>query len=238
VAETGLPIVSSTAKYGQALISFVPVAWRTAASMYFGGIMAVFIGYMNRMCAAVVVLHALGLDENASPRKQQRLGVLFLGVLVTSVLIAGATYLFVCYDVGETLSGGSIEGWWRNVFSWTAEGGLRAWASGRVLQTKPELVWYILYGAVAAMLLQWLCSFSVKWPIHPLGLLLIDTWTGGVVWFSVFVGWLLKALVMKYGGPRAYTRARGLFLGLILGEVAASAIWTLINALMLTAELS
>jgi hypothetical protein len=238
VAETGLPIVSSTAKYGMTLINFVPVAWRTAASMYFGGIMAVFIGYMNRMCAAVVVLHALGLDEKASPRKQQRLGMLFLGVLVASLVIAGATYLVVCYDVGETLAGNSIEGWWRNVFTWTAEGGLRAWDSGRVLQTKPELVWYILYGAVAAMLLQWLCSFSVKWPIHPLGLLLINTWTGGVVWFSVFVGWLLKALVMKYGGPRAYTRARGLFLGLIIGEVAASAIWTLINALMLTAEVS
>ena len=44
-----------------------------------------------------------------------------------------------------------------------------------------------------AGLLQWLCSFSVKWPFHPLGLLLISTWTGAAVWFSVFVGcWLLN----------------------------------------------
>jgi hypothetical protein len=236
VAETGLPIVSSTAYYGLKLIEIVPVAWRTASSMYFAGIMAVFVGYMNRMCAAVVVLHALGLDEKASPRKQQRLGFLFLGVLVVSFVIAGATYLYVGYTVGETITGGNIVGWWRGIFPWTAEGSLSAWGSGKILNTKPELSWFILYGAAAAFLMQWLCAFSVKWPFHPLGLLLIATWTGSAVWFSVFVGWLLKVLVMKYGGPRVYTRARGIFLGLIVGQVAASAIWTLINALLLVSE--
>jgi hypothetical protein len=233
VAETGLPIVSSTAYYGLKLLEIVPVAWRTASSMYFAGIMAVFVGYMNRICAATVVLHALGLDEKASPRKQQRLGLLFLGLLVASFVIAGATYLAVGYSVGETISGGNIVGWWRTIFSWTAERSLSSWGSGRIVDTKPELSWFILYGAAAAFLMQWLCAFSVKWPLHPLGLLLISTWTGSAVWFSVCVGWLIKTLVMKYGGPRIYTRARGLFLGLILGEVAAGAIWTLINAFLL-----
>ena len=236
VAETGLPVVSSTARYGMQLIKFVPVAWRTAASMYFGGIMAVFIGYMNRTCASVVVLHALGLDPKASPRKQQRLGMLFLGVLVASVVIAGATYLVVAYNIGETLAGENIEAWWRGVFNWTSEKSLVAWDTGRIMHSKPELSWFILYGAAAALLLQWLCSFSVKWPFHPLGLLLIATWTGSAVWFSVFVGWLLKTLVIKYGGARSYTRARGLFLGLVLGEVTGIVIWTVINAVLLAKE--
>jgi hypothetical protein len=236
VAETGLPIVSSTAHYGMNLISLVPVAWRTASSMYFAGIMAVFVGYMNRMCAATFVLHALGLDEKADARKHVRLGGVFLGVLVASVVIAGATYLVVGYNVGETISGGNIVPWWRGIFPWTAEGSLRAWGSGKILNTKPELAWFILYGALLAGLLQWLCSFSVKWPFHPLGLLLIATWTGSAVWFSVFVGWVLKTLVMKYGGARSYARARSLFLGLILGEVTGVAIWTLINAVLLATE--
>ena len=236
VAETGLPVVSSTAHYGLKLIAIVPVAWRTASSMYFAGIMAVFVGYMNRMCAATVVLHALGLDEKASPRKQQRLGMLFLGVLVASFIIAGATYLVVGYKVGETITGANIVPWWRGILPWTAEGSLSAWGSGKILDTKPQLSWFILYGTLATLLLQWLCTLSVKWPIHPLGLLLIATWTGNTVWFSVFVGWLLKTLVIKYGGARSYARARGLFLGLILGEVAAIAIWTILNALLLAAE--
>ncbi|MDP6490595.1 MAG: hypothetical protein QGG69_02350 [Kiritimatiellia bacterium] len=236
VAETGLPIVSSTAYYGNTLIALVPVAWRTAASMYFAGIMAVFVGYMNRMCAATVVLHALGLDEKAGARKHVRLGVLFLGVLVASCVIAGATYLVVGYEVGETISGDNIVGWWRGVFPWTAEGALKAWGSGKILNTKPALAWFILYGALLAGLMQWLCSFSVKWPFHPLGLLLIATWTGNTVWFSVFVGWLLKTLVMKYGGARNYARGRSLFLGLILGEVTGITVWTLINAALLASE--
>jgi len=236
VAETGLPVVSSTAKYGLKLIAIVPVAWRTASSMYFAGIMAVVIGYMNRMCAATFALHALGLDEEASPRKQQRLGMLFLGVLAASFVIAGATYLVVGYKVGHTLTGESIEGWWRGILPWTAEGSLSAWGSGRILSSKPELSWFILYGTLLTFLLQWLCAFSVKWPIHPLGLLLISTWTGNLVWFSVFIGWLLKILVMKYSGGRGYTRARGFFVGIILGDVSARAIWALLNAMMLTAE--
>ena len=238
VAETGMPVVSSTAYYGLKLIAIVPVAWRTASSMYFAGIMAVVVGYMNRVCAATVVLHALGLDEKASPRRQQRLGMLFLGVLAASFIIAGATYLVVGYKVGETLSGDSIVSWWRGILPWTAEGSLSAWGSGKILDAKPQLSWFILYGTLLTLLLQWLCAFSVKWPIHPLGFLLIATWTGNTVWFSVFVGWLLKTLVMKYGGGRGYTRARGLFLGLILGEVSAKAIWALLNAIMLAAEAS
>jgi len=89
---------------------------------------------------------------------------------------------------------------------------------------------------VLAGLLQWLCAFSAKWPIHPLGVLLIGTWTGSTVWFSVFIGWMLKRSVMEYGGVRIYRRARGFFLGLILGEVAGTAVWTLINATLLAAE--
>jgi hypothetical protein len=234
VAETGLPIVSSTAYYGLTLINLVPVAWRTATSMYFSGIMAVFVGYMNRVCAATVVLHALGLDEKADARKHVRLGFLFLGVLVASVLIAGDTYLYVGYTFERSFDGyGSIVGWWRGIYAWTAEGGLSTWSAEKIVNTKPHLAWYILVGMVLAGGFQWLCAVSPKWPLHPLGLLLIGTWTGHRVWFSVMIGWMLKTLVVRYGGARAYTRARGVFLGLIIGEVLAAAFWGVLRAVLL-----
>ena len=47
--------------------------------------------------------------------------------------------------------------------------------------------------------------------------------------FSVFIVWLVKAVLMRYGGPRVLRAARPFFLGLILGQFAAVAFWLLID---------
>ena len=51
------------------------------------------------------------------------------------------------------------------------------------------------------------------------------------VWFSVFIAWLLKAMILRYGGPRLYLRLRPFFLGLILGALGSGGIWLVIDAL-------
>ena len=51
------------------------------------------------------------------------------------------------------------------------------------------------------------------------------------VWFSVFIAWLLKAVILRYGGPRLYLRLRPFFLGLILGAFSSGGIWLVIDAL-------
>ena len=69
----------------------------------------------------------------------------------------------------------------------------------------------------------------VWWPVHPLG---FATGTFGImeyVWFSVFVAWLLKSVVLKYGGSAGYAKTRPLFLGLILGQVFVSGLWLVID---------
>ena len=62
------------------------------------------------------------------------------------------------------------------------------------------------------------------WPVHylgfPIGATLTIIWT----WFSIFIGWVLKALVLKYGGVTLYRKLRPLFLGLILGHIFVSGV--------------
>ena len=41
--------------------------------------------------------------------------------------------------------------------------------------------------------------------------------------------WLIKGLLMQYGGPRLYQRMQPFFLGLILGNVSAGGIWFLVD---------
>ena len=71
------------------------------------------------------------------------------------------------------------------------------------------------------------------WPLHPIGYAIssgsyIMSW----LWFSVFVGWLFKFLVLKYGGSRSHRRASFLFLGMILGQYVIGSLWTILGMLL------
>ena len=48
-------------------------------------------------------------------------------------------------------------------------------------------------------------------------------------WPSIFVAWILKAIILKYGGPLLYTRLRPFFLGLVLGAFGTAGIWLIID---------
>jgi len=68
------------------------------------------------------------------------------------------------------------------------------------------------------------------WPFHPLGFLLCGSWSLVVYWFAIFLAWLIKSVVVHYGGLSGYTRARPFFLGLIFGEMSMAVLLTLLDA--------
>ena len=61
------------------------------------------------------------------------------------------------------------------------------------------------------------------WPIHPIGYPISTTPSWWWWWINVFVAWVVKRNVLKYGGPPLYGRTRPFFLGLIMGEAVISA---------------
>jgi len=90
----------------------------------------------------------------------------------------------------------------------------------------PSVQWTSLAsggGLVAALV--WLRLSFVWWPIHPLGFVMATSWAGLNLWFSLFLGWLIKLLTIRYTGLRGYVRLRPLFLGLILGDVLGAVFW-------------
>jgi len=70
------------------------------------------------------------------------------------------------------------------------------------------------------------------WPLHYIGFPIADTWVMRFSWFSIFIAWLIKAFILRYGGPAVYRRSIPFFLGLFLGLIAAVGVWTAVNIIM------
>lgn len=68
-------------------------------------------------------------------------------------------------------------------------------------------------------------------PVHYLGFPINDTWIITNAWFSIFLGWLIKLMTLRWGGLRAYRTLRPLFLGLVLGNITCAGVWLIIDAI-------
>jgi len=69
------------------------------------------------------------------------------------------------------------------------------------------------------------------WPLHPIGYPISAVWLMDELWFSIFLAWLIKLTVMKYGGPRLYRATRPFFLGLIMGQFVIAGTWLFVDFL-------
>jgi hypothetical protein len=67
------------------------------------------------------------------------------------------------------------------------------------------------------------------WPLHPLGFAISTSSMTNYISFSVFLAWLVKGLVLKYGGPALFGRTRPFFLGLIAGQFTCAGTWLIID---------
>jgi hypothetical protein len=69
------------------------------------------------------------------------------------------------------------------------------------------------------------------WPFHPLGFVMCGSWSLVVYWFAILLAWLVKSIIVHYGGLRGYARARPFFLGLVCGEMGIAVVLTLLDAI-------
>jgi hypothetical protein len=58
----------------------------------------------------------------------------------------------------------------------------------------------------------------VRFPFHPIGLVVALSFPIYSAWGSLFLGWLAKVLVLKYGGSGFYQRVKPIAIGLIVGD--------------------
>jgi len=67
------------------------------------------------------------------------------------------------------------------------------------------------------------------WPLHPLGFVAGMDRVMGTAWFPVFLAWVIKSVLLKYGGLKAYRALIPVFYGLVLGQFVAGGFWLIVD---------
>ncbi|MXV78927.1 hypothetical protein F4083_10135 [Candidatus Poribacteria bacterium] len=134
------------------------------------------------------------------------------------VLAAFWSYLVVSYDIGANPGLGN--GGYNRLRTWLYYPS----------ETNVPAVTFMGVGFLFTGLLWWLRSRFPMFPFHPTGYAVASSmWTFGWLWFSVFISWVAKNLILRFGGIRLYHRVMPLFLGLILGEFMVGGAWVIVR---------
>ncbi len=68
-------------------------------------------------------------------------------------------------------------------------------------------------------------------PFHPVGYAVSGSWSMSLLWLPLLIAWIIKSVLLRYGGLKAYRDALPFFLGVILGECVLGSLWMLIGIL-------
>ena len=87
----------------------------------------------------------------------------------------------------------------------------------------------MLFGAGITSFLLIMQRQFMWWQIHPIGYVMGAVYSSYFLWSCMFVGWLLKYLILKTGGIGYYRRLRPVFMGLIIGEFGIIGAWMVLG---------
>jgi hypothetical protein len=158
-------------------------------------------------------------------RRRPMLWCLLVAVVV-GLLGSWATDVAVGYEYGLFNCYPSWPVWTAGVTHWRQVAGLI-----KTPRTPDPLTWAFMgVGASVMYGLIFLRQRFVWWPVHYVGLPVSTSWPIQQVWFSVFLAWLIKGLILKFGTTGLYHRSRMFFLGMIFGALASGGLWTIVGA--------
>ena len=85
-------------------------------------------------------------------------------------------------------------------------------------------------GLLFALFLMLMRMKFLWFPFHPAAYAAVcGSWAVNYIWFSLSVVWVLKLLLLKYGGRNVHRKALPFFLGLILGQFTIGSLWTILG---------
>jgi len=232
-AETGLPFSQLNAA-PQTFLYLVPISWLTPVTVWFAMQVSVFFGNASIANPAALATHALQLDEEATPKSRWRLSLILIVTMAIGMVICGGVHIYGSYRHSITMDGleRPLNPFFFGQFQWSIND-VQAVMEEKALNVPDERPAHLVFGAVLASALEWAALSTPSWPLHPVGLLVLGSWYVRRAVASIFIGWLLKILILRYGGARLFRQVTPFFLGLIVGDVIALIFWGLAPAALI-----
>ena len=191
------------------------------------GVAGLAISYAWSVDTLILMMSAcangLKLLSEVDVARHRRLFGALVAVIVGTLIASVGTVLYLAYGYGA-INLSSF--YFNNVSQYPYNFMFKALAD----PTGPNWASWLhtgIGGGVMALLMAAQHHF-MWWPFHPLGYPVSCVFSSGM-WFSVFIAWMLKSAIMKYGGPPLFRRMRPLFLGLILGEASVGGFWVVVD---------
>ena len=223
VGEAGLLMTETSFLPSHLIGLFVPLAGIGPANHAMLGLTNILFARDLRGVLLSPFMDNQKMAKELGLRQRSLLGPLALAVVV-SFVCAAAFFLYFNYSQGGlSLYSFVNKNNPESMFNLSAAGGGTA--------AKPDATSYagFVIGIVATGLMVWARGLFAWFPFHPLGYALAPTWTMTVFWFPVFVAWLIKSLVMRFGGIDTFRKVAPFMLGLILGEFITGVMWAIMN---------
>jgi hypothetical protein len=244
VAETGLPFNQSGIDTGVMIGNTLGFSAVGPAAL----VMIVFLGgILNpdaRECMTPYFANTLKMAENVGIRFPKLLAV-GAGVTVFAFALGFFAQTYSLYDKGAHNDGYAVgvqstqfDLITKNLATLKDTGQLDSAAAthglakiGLVINNvghNKQLGW-LAFGMVAVLLLALLRFRFAWWPLHPVIFLMWGAWPSALTWGSFLIGWVVKVLIVRFGGGRTYQRLKPLFIGMIMGEIVAVAMVLLVG---------
>ena len=168
---------------------------------------------------------SLKISDGAGVRRRAFLPVLGVGV-VSAMVLAAIIHLWIPYTRGGLML-------YDCVYNGHNLAPFKEYQAHMMDSAQPTWVAPVFFGIgiLFTVFLSYMRTVFYWWPLHPLGYALCVSWAVTVFWFSCLLAWMIKGLILRYGGMRTYVAGRPLFIGMIIGEFVAALTWTAINAL-------
>ena len=151
-----------------------------------------------------------------------------IGLIAVCVLISFSVGIVSVISLGYREGGLQLAKVWATAAGSQPAAHAVGFAQG--LETNYLANWsWVGVGALATFGMMFARSRFAWFPLHPLGLIMMVPFAMHSIWLSIFMGWLCKTLITRFGGSDSYRKAIPLFLGLTLGDIVMVVFWILVD---------
>lgn len=222
ICQGGLPYFTLTAAPSDGFLSMIATKAIAPLTLALGLVVQKVAFVDVRESLLPSLFHASKVAEGVRVRRRFLFGI--LSALTLGVVVSCAAMLVVSFQYGITMLPDD----------WALETSRRVHEGAAQLLRYPEgpKKWSMVFAGIGAAVMT-LLVFGYRrflwWPLHPIGYLTTYSSALRILWFSFLIGWLCNALVLRYGGVKAFKEARRLFIGLVVGDMVMAMAWLIVG---------